>query len=62
MLAPKLEVGEEFYCISPCTEGGGGMSNEFGQNGFLVDIIRGTEYWKGLRQGISVLGTFRTSW
>lgn len=35
------------------------MKNKFGQNGFLVDLIRRTEWWESSQQGTSVLRALR---
>ena len=35
------------------------MKNKFGQNGFLVDLIRRTEWWESSQQGTSVLRSLR---
>ena len=35
------------------------IKNKFGQNGFLVDLIRRTEWWESSQQGTSVLRSLR---
>ena len=35
------------------------MKNKFGQNGFLVDLIRRREWWESSQQGTSVLRSLR---